>query len=172
MQNSIDSPIMQLVDNWAAHFGYYDGKIDLKVDDLSSFLTPDCTLTAHAPLWRTKEGKEKAVSAVDVRKQLARTLKLTRVARHKMHLALHPDGEALCLFFVVKGRFAFLPLTIMAVPLAFVVQAVEIDGELRISEIHERPAVDPAATRRALVDYHDWPVDTVLEPCVAFGARS
>jgi hypothetical protein len=63
MQTPQDKPIIALVDRWGAHFGYYDGKIDLKVDDLSSFATPDCTLTAHAPLWGTKEGEESALPA-------------------------------------------------------------------------------------------------------------
>ena len=44
--------------------------------------------------------------------------------------------------------------------------------ELRISEIHEHPAAGPKSARRALVDHHDWPADTVLEQYVAFGATS
>jgi hypothetical protein len=172
MQTPQNKPIIALVDRWGAHFGYYDGKIDLKVDDLSSFATPDCTLTAHAPLWGTKEGEESAVPAADVRTQLARMLRLARVARHDMHLALHPDGDALCLFFRVKGRIAFLPVTVRNVPLAFVVQAVETDDGLRISEVHEWPAADPEAARRVLVDHHDWSADTTLKPYVGFGAVS
>lgn len=127
MQNPEDGVMIALVDRWAAHFGYYDRKIDLNVNDLASFTTSDCTLTAHAPLWRTKPGEEKAVPVADVRKQLARMLKISRVARHNMQLAIHPGGEALCLFFEVRGKIAWLPFTVMKVPLAFVVQAVVTD---------------------------------------------
>ena len=83
--------------------------------------------------------------AVDARKLLARMLKFTRVARHNMHLAHYPDGDALCLFSEVKGRLVLFPFVIMTVPLALVVQAIETEGELRISQIHERPTVDPEA---------------------------
>ena len=108
MQISHNAPIVALVEQWAAHFGYDDGSVDLRVDDLDSFVTPDCTLTAHAPLWRTRAGAERAVPVAEVRKQLARMLKMTRVARHDMHMALHPDGDGLALFFRVKRRLAFL----------------------------------------------------------------
>ena len=172
MQTPQNNPMIALVDRWGAHFGYYDGKIDLQVDDLRSFVTPDCTLTAHAPLWGTKEGEEEAMPAGGVRRQLARMLKMARVARHDMHLALHPDGEALCLFFRVKGRIASFPVTVRNVPLAFVVQATETDDGLRISEVHEWSAADPEAARRVLVDRHDWPADATLKPYVGFGAVS
>ena len=172
MQNPKDSPMIALVNGWATRFGYYDGRIDLTVGDLASFTTPDCTLTAHAPLWRTKPGEEKPVPAGDVRKQLARMLKISRVARHNMHLAIHPDGEALCLFFEVRGKLAFLPFTLIRVPLAFVVQAVETDGGLRINEVHERPAANPQEAKQALIHHHEWPGDTVLQPYVNFGAIS
>jgi hypothetical protein len=91
-------------------------------------------------------------------------LKMTRVARHDMHLALHPDGDALALFFRVRGRFAFLPFTVMTVPLAFVVAAVEDDDGLRICEINEWSAADPEAASRVLIDHHDWLADTTLQP--------
>ena len=106
----------------------------------------------------------------DVRKQLARMLKVTRVARHDMHLALHPGGDALALFFRAKGRFAFLPFTVMTVPLAFVVAAIETDDGLRICEIHEWSGADPEAARRVLIDHYDWPTDATLQQHVAFGA--
>ena len=172
MQTPHDNPIMALVDRWSAHFGYCDGKIDLQIDDLSSFATSDCTLTAHAPLWGTKEGKEKAVPVAEVRRQLARALKVGRVIRHDMHIARRPDGDSLCLFFRVKARLAFLPITLRTIPLALVVHATETEDGLRISAVHEWSAADPEAAGRVLVDLYDWPADTKLKPYVGFGAVS
>ncbi len=172
MPTSNDNPIIELVEAWATHLGYYDGKIDLKSGDLSSFTTPDCTLTAHAPLWRTKSGEERSVPVAAVRNQLARMQRTARVERHDMHLALHPDGDALCLFFVVKGRLVFVPFNMMTVPVAFVVQAVETEDGLRISEIHEWRAANPEAACRVLVEECSWPADTTMEPYVNFGAMS
>ena len=57
---------------------------DLTIDDLSSFTTDDCTLTAHAPLWGVKAGEEEAVPVKDVRTRLARILRFGgRPARHE-----------------------------------------------------------------------------------------
>ena len=164
--------MIALVEAWGRHYGYYDGKIDLSSGDLNAVTTSDCTLTAHAPLWRTKPGKEKDVPVAEVRKQLATMLKIARVERHDMHIALHPDGQALCVFFVVRGRLPLLPFTVMTVPLAFVVRAIETNGGLRLSEIHEWPAADPAAARRVLVDQSGWPDTTTMEPYMNFGAAS
>ncbi len=57
MQIPNSNPLIALVEAWAAHFGYCDGSIDMKVHDLSSFTTPECMLTAHAAFWRTKAGR-------------------------------------------------------------------------------------------------------------------
>jgi hypothetical protein len=57
MQIPNSNPLVALVEAWAAHFGYCDGSIDMKVHDLSSFTTPECMLTAHAAFWRTKAGR-------------------------------------------------------------------------------------------------------------------
>lgn len=172
MHTPDDDPMMTLVDIWGTHFGYFDGKIDLRVDDLSSFVTPDCTLTAHAPIWRTKVGAETAVPAPEVRRQLARALKVGRVVRDDMHLALHPDGDALALFFRVKARLAFLPITLRTIPVVFVVKATQTDEGLRISTVDEWAAADPEAARRVLVEHHAWPAEIKLEPYVGFGAAS
>ncbi len=172
MQNPDNHPMIGLVDRWATSLGYYAGKVDLAVDDLPSFTTSGCTLTAHAPLWRTKAGEEEAVPAADVRKRLARMLRFTRVERHDMHLAIHPDGEALCLFFEVRGKLPVLPFTVMRVPLAFVVQAVATEDGLRIDEIHEWAAATPQEAQHAIIENHGWPGDTVLRPYVNFGAVS
>lgn len=115
MQTPHDNPMIELVDHWGAHFGYFDGKIHFSVVDRNSFATPDCTLTAHAPLWGTQEGKESVLPVAQVRQRLARALKVGRAVRHDMCLALHPDGDALCLFIRIKARLAFLPLTLRTV---------------------------------------------------------
>lgn len=58
--NSDQLELFNLVDLWASHFGYYDGRIDLNAGrDLTVFSTKDCAFTSHAPLWRTKAGKER-----------------------------------------------------------------------------------------------------------------
>lgn len=172
MQISPENSMVALVEGWAAHAGWYDNKIDLHVDDLQSFATPDCTLTAHAPIYGTKPGAEKAVRLADVRKQLSRILTVGRFTRDHLHLALHPDGDALCLFTSVKMRVFFLPFTLRTIPLAFVVHAAETSNGLRIDDVHEWAAADPEAACRILLDHHDWPADTTLQPHVAFGATS
>lgn len=161
--------MIDLVEKWADHFGYY-GRIDTKVQDLSSFATPACTLTAHAPLWRTKAGEEQAVPVAVVRNQLAKMQRTARVSRHDMHMALHPDGDALALFFRVEGRLAFVPFTMMKVPLVFVVQAVETDDGLRINEVDEWRAPSVAAAKEVVVERHGWPSSTTFEPVGGFGA--
>lgn len=164
--------ITSLVERWGAHFGWYEGKIDLSVGDLSSFTTPDCTLTAHAPVWGTKAGAERAIPIADVRKRLAGLVRLVRATRHDMHVAIHPDGKEMCLVVKFKARLAFLPFTIRTEPLAFVVKAAETTNGLRISKVDEWFAANPEAARRLLVEHHGWPADTALYPQVSFGAVS
>lgn len=94
--------ILALIDQLALLFGYYTNRIDLKTGDLAAVCLPDCTLTAHAPLWGTKPGKEKGVPALQVRKTLGGSLlPFVRIARHDMQLAMHPEGKGICLFFEV-----------------------------------------------------------------------
>ncbi len=167
-----DNEMIALVDRWTHHFGYIDNRIDLKVDDLSSFTTSNATLIAHAPLWGTKDGEEEAVPVAEVRKRLARLLRISRPSRHNLHLALHPDGSQLCLFFELKARLRLLPITLRTIPLAFVVLGAETADGLRINAVHEWAADDPAAARQVVIDEHGWPADTVLRPYVGFGAVS
>ena len=164
--------IVGLFERWGAHFGWFDGKIDLGVRDLSPFATPDCALTAHAPLWGTKEGAERAVPIADVRKRVARILKLVRLTRHDMHLAIHPDGDAMAIFFRAEFRFVFLPVTMRTERVAFVAKATETASGLRFSKVDEWRAADREAAGRILVEHHDWPAETVLHPQVVFGAAS
>lgn len=173
MTSPSEDPLLSLIHVWASHFGYYDGKIDLQQGgDLGEFTTPNCTLTAHAPLWGTKEGQEVATPVADVRKQLARMLWWTRIGRHDMHLARHPTEEALCLFFVVKAQFFLLPVNLMTVPLAFVVSTSDTEQGLRIKEIHEWPADTPEQARQVLMENCGWPAETEFTAHVAFGAVS
>lgn len=167
-----DHEMIAVVDRWASHFGYYDNRIDLTNGDLSSFTTDDASLTAHAPLWGTKEGQEEAVPAAEVRKRLARLLKFARANRHNLHLALHPDGTQLCLLFELKARLRVLSIPLRTVTMAFVVLATETADGLRISAIHEWDAADPAATAKVVINNHGWPADTVLRPHQGFGAAS
>ena len=164
--------LLALMETWAAHFGYYDGAINLEVTDLSSFTTADCTLTAHAPLWGTKAGAERATPVSEVRSDLAKLLRWSRITRNNMHMARHPDGRALCLFFVTKARLGVLPFNLMTVPLAFVVNAVETDNGLRIKAVNEWPADTLEDAQQLLVDTCGWPAETTFEPHVAFGAVS
>ena len=75
--------LISLFQQWALHFGYISGTIDIKSDDeLVAFATADCTLTVHTPLWGTKPGEEKAVPAATVRKTLGDMLKYAKLERH------------------------------------------------------------------------------------------
>jgi hypothetical protein len=162
-----------LLDQWAAHFGYYDGRIDLNVGgDLTDFATADCKLTGHGPIWGIKSGNVQVTPATTVRKTLARGTRFLNIARHNMHIARHPDGRQLCLFFVVKIRPKFVPVTLMTVPLAFVVTAIETPDGLRLDDIHEWPAKSPAQAAEVLTDHCDWPAPVRFDPIMAFGAAS
>lgn len=164
--------MLVLADRWAAHLGYYDNAIDLGVEDLSAFTTPECSMIAHAPLWGVKEGAEEAVPIPEVRRRLARMLRFGRPVRHDMHLATHRDGTELALFFRLKLQVRFLPITLRTIPLVLVFRAVGIEDELRIDEVHEWPAADPATACRILIERHDWPAETTMHPHIAFGAIS
>ena len=171
--NTDHEVLFNLVNLWASHFGYNDGHIDLTVGgDLTSFSTVDCALTAHAPLWRTKPGKEKGVPITEVRKTLAKGLKFMKINRHDMHMALHPTSKALCLYFVVKARPKILPFNCMTVPVAFVVTTEETEVGLRIDAVHEWSAKTPEAAREILVEQYGWPKSLKFNPYVAFGAVS
>lgn len=171
MTTSHDHPMLALLEGWTQHFGYYDNRIDLKVDRLGQFVTTDAKLIAHAPLWGIKEGYQ-AFPAAQARKRLARALRFGRATRHHMQLALHPDGMQLCLFFGLKTRLRLLPITLQTTTLAFIVLAVETEDGLRIEAVHEWAAADPAEARQVVIDHHGWPVETTLTPHVAFGAVS
>ncbi|MBX9718149.1 MAG: hypothetical protein K2X36_04820 [Microbacteriaceae bacterium] len=164
--------LITLVEQWGAHFGWYDGRIDLGVTDLSSFTIPDCTLTAHAPVWGTRAGSERAIPIAEVRKRLAGLVRFVRATRHDMHVAFHPDGKQICLSVQFKARPAFLPVTIRTEPLAFVLRACETPDGLRICAVDEWSAADPDAARLLLIEHHGWPIETALHPQVAFGAAS
>lgn len=164
--------MLVLADRWAAHLGYYDNAIDLAVEDLSAFTTPGCSMVAHAPLWGVKEGAEEAVPIPEVRRRLARMLRFGRPVRHDMHLATHRDGTELALFFRLKLRARFIPITFRTIPLVLVFRATGVEDELRIDEVHEWAAADPDAACRLLIERHDWPGETTMHPHVAFGATS
>ena len=172
MQTPEDHPMLVLADQWAAHLGYYDNTIDPAIEDLSAFTTSGCTLTAHAPLWGVKEGAEEAVPVAEVRRRLSRMLRFGRPVRHDMHLALHRDGTELALFFRLNLRARFIPITFRTIPLVLVFRAADVEGELRIDEVHEWAVANPAATCRLLTERHGWPVETTMHPHVAFGAES
>lgn len=164
--------LLNLFQQWALHFGYISGKIEIKsADELAAFTTSDCTLTAHAPLWGAKPGEETAVPAATVRKNLNGMLKYAKLERHNMHIAAH--GKQLCLFFELKGKLRYFPLFyVVQVPLAFVLEAVDTPQGLRIQAIHEWPAASPAEALQVMVAKHGWPETAKFEKQVAFGAVS
>ena len=171
--NSHQDELFKLVDQLASHFGYYDGRIDIKSGgDLTEFCTKKCTLTAHAPLWRTKPGKENPIPATTVRKTLAKILRWVKFTRHNMHIVRHPEKDKLCLFFIVKARFLMLPFNIMTVPLILEVNAIKTDTGLRIDEIHERPAKNTDVAQQLLVNELNWPQPVHFEKIKDFGAIS
>ena len=173
MKNSSQkAELLNLFQQWALHFGYISGRIDIKSDDeLASFATNDCTLTAHAPLWGTKPGAEKSVPAAVVRKKLSGMLRYVRLERHDMHIAV--DGKQLCIFFFLKGKLRYFPLFhAVNVPLAFVLEAVDTPQGLRIKEIHEWPAASPEEALNMMVEKHGWSNTAKFEKHVAFGAAS
>ena len=88
--NFKDDERYKLMHEWALHFGYYDGRIDITAGhSLKAFTTHDAGLVAHAPLWGTKPGKEVLVPVQQVRANLAKILRWLNVRRHNMHIALH-----------------------------------------------------------------------------------
>ena len=161
---------MALLEGHAKLYGYYDGKIVIKEsDDYESLYADGATLTAHAPLWGTKEGQEKAYSILEVRNQLNKTLKFGRVDRVGMQIATKNNG--VCLFFTVLASLRFLPcVKLMRVPLIFVVDFCEEKGELKIKEINEWPAKTPQEGLELLTGQLGWPAETKFEPRVLFGA--
>ena len=164
--------LINLFQQWALHFGYIDGKIDIQSDDeLAPFTTADCALTAHAPLWGTKPGEEKAIPAATVRKTLRNMLRYAKAERHDMHMGV--NGNQLCLFFVVKAKLRFFPFFyIQQVPLAFVLEAANTPQGLRINEIHEWPADSAEDALNVMVEKYGWPETSKFEKHVAFGAVS
>ncbi len=164
--------LISLMQQWASHFGYLDGKIDINLDpDLAAFATSKATLTAHAPLWGTKPGKEKAVLATEVRKTLGRLLKFVKLERHQMHMGVH--DKQLCLYFQVKGRLKFFPLFyVLKVSLVFVVTTVDTPKGLRFHEIHEWPVSSPKNAQKVMIENYSWLETSKLEKYVAFGALS
>lgn len=168
-----DDERYKLLHGWASYFGYYDGKIDLSIGgNLEAVTTRDAVLEAHAPLWGTKPGQETPIPVKQARKSLARALRWVNVRRHDMHIALHPNGLSLCLFFVVRIRPKFLPITIQTVPLVFLVSYAETDEGLRIRRIDEWAASTSKEGDRLMKDKVGWPVSAPLEPSLVFGAAS
>ena len=124
-------------------------------------------------LWGTEEGSERAIPIAEVRTRLDRLLKWVRLRRPDMHLAFHPDGDAMGVFVRIEVRLPFLPVTVRTTRLALVVKASETANGLRFSKVDEWSAADPEAARRGiLIDHHGWPADAALHPQVAFGAAS
>ena len=71
--NFKDDERYKLMHEWALHFGYYDGRIDITAgDSLEAFTTHDAGLVANAPLWGTKPGKEVLVPVQQVSANLAK----------------------------------------------------------------------------------------------------
>lgn len=168
-----DDERYKLLHEWASHFGYYSGKIDLSVGgDLEAFTTRDAVLEVHAPLWGTKPGKESPIPAKQARASLAQALRWFTVRRHDMHIALHPDDTSLCLFFVVRIRPKLLPVTIRTVSLVFLVCYAETDEGLRISRVDEWASSTPREAGDLIKDKFGWPESATLESIRVFGAVS
>jgi len=164
--------MMRLVDQWSRHFGWLDNKIDLDVTDLSAFATPDCTITAHAPLYGTRPGRERTMPLNDVRKRLARLLMVGRPSRHDLHITVHPDGTAIAFFARIEIRVAGIGLKVSTIPMTFVMLGEPTDDGIWVREVHEWSAANPAEAAKILIANHGWPSDTGFEPQVAFGAVS
>ena len=168
-----DDERYKLMHEWSLHFGYYDGRIDITAgDSLEAFTTHDAGLVAHAPLWGTKPGKEVLVPVQQVRSNLAKILRWLNVRRHNMHIALHPDGQSLCLFFIAKIRPKLIPITIQTVPVLFNVRYAKTEKGLRISQVDEWPGQTPKNAVRLIKDKFGWPKSTTLKVARVFGAVS
>lgn len=169
--------LLELVDQWADLFGYHAGRIVLKQGNLSTMCLPSCSLTAHAPLWGTKPGQEKAVPVAEVRKTLSSVLAFVKIARHGMQLSMRKSGKELCLFFKAHARLRIMPcFSIVTESLVFVVKFENDEqGALKIASVDEWPV--PSATvgeaRKVLAETCFWPQEeTVFAPYIAFGALS
>ena len=171
--NFKDDERYKLMHEWALHFGYYDGRIDITADDsLEAFTTHHAGLVAHAPLWGTKPGKEVLVPVQQVRENLAKILRWLNVRRHNTHIALHPDGQSLCLFFIAKIKPKLIPITIQTVPVLFNVKYAKKEKGLRISRVDEWPGQTPKDAERLIKDKFGWPKSTTLKAARVFGAVS
>ena len=171
--NFKDDERYKLMHELALHFGYYDGRIDITADDsLEAFTTHHAGLVAHAPLWGTKPGKEVLVPVHQVRANLAKILRWLNVRRHNTHIALHPDGQSLCLFFVAKIRPKLIPITIQKVPVLFNVRYTKTEKGLRISQVDEWPGHTPKDAERLIKEKFEWPKSITLKAARVFGAVS
>jgi hypothetical protein len=163
--------LLELLNMWASLFGWTSGRIDVD-RDMSACLLEDCTLTVHAPMWGTREGQEQVVPADVVRRRLAWALWFVHIERHQMHLAWHPDGRGVCLFFLIQVQVRGVPWNLATVPIAFIMRFVDTAAGPRVAEIHERSAATTEEARRVLVDQCGWPDTTRFVSHVAFGAVS
>lgn len=164
--------LLDLFRHWAVLFGYTTGKIVINSDDeMAVCATGDCTLTAHAPLWRVKPGAEKAVPATTVRRTIQRLYKFVKIDRHNMYVAV--NGTTLCLFFTNKLKLRIFPFfNAMTVPLVFVAAAIETPHGLRFNKFDEWPASSVEEATKVLVKNHSWPETSPLLKHVDFGTLS
>ncbi len=89
-----------------------------------------------------------------------------------MHIALHPDGRLLCLFFVAKIRLKLVPITIKTVPIVFHVRYAKTGKGLRISRVDEWVARTPKEAERLIKNKLRWPKSITLKKARVFGAVS
>ena len=89
-----------------------------------------------------------------------------------MHIALHPDGQSLCLFFVAKIRPKLILITIQTVSVVFNVRYAKTEKGLRISQVDEWPRHTPKDAERLIKDKLGWPKSITLKAARVFGAVS
>ena len=89
-----------------------------------------------------------------------------------MHIALHLDGQSLCVFFVAKIRPKLIPITVQTVPVLFNVRYAKIEKGLRISQVDELPEHTPKDAECLIEDNIGWPKSIILKAARVFGATS
>ena len=80
-----------------------------------------------------------------------------------MHIALHPDGKSLCLFFVAKIRPKLIPISIQKAPVLFNVRYAKTEKGLHISQFDEWSGHTPKDAERLIKDKLGWPKSITLK---------
>ncbi|KAJ1495254.1 hypothetical protein T484DRAFT_1876345 [Baffinella frigidus] len=175
MDSKLDTPNSEaLLDLYAAFvklLGSYR-RVDLKTGDINDVALPDCELTQHPPLLGAK--KETVMHSGVLRKTFNSALPWVAMRRDNAHVALHPEGTAICIFHVLSVKLGCFPCcNLVRAPMIFLANvASDPSGVLKMSSMHEYAAKDPAEALKLLVEKCGWPEGTTFSKTEAFSVDS